>query len=579
MLLMSTSDRSAVPAAGAFWLTWRGRLLLALATVAMLSLAYAPLKQFYFAWVGLVPWLVMVARAKSKKQAFFWSWLTGILFFSVNLWWIGYVTIPGAIALMFYMGLWFALVALVLRGARLLPTKTDGPAKPQAAAWAVLSMFLIAAVWVATEWTWGNLFTGLPWLYLGHTQTPILPMCQIADVTSAYGVSFWVVLVNVWVTLLILNRANLARLIVPGIVLLAVLGATLAYGLFRMGQRSTYPGPKVLVVQPNYPQNNNGSKGATYDEIVDFHFKTTAAALDALAAKGESAHLVVWSETMMPELNEVYRQYMHEFVTRDDKRNVGQTLDAIYDQLGSFSRAYSTNLLVGGHTMLPERPVNGKPTWARRNSAYLFDRSGHEAAQRYDKIHLVPFGEFIPFRESFPPLYKFFNLFNPYKGEDYTVQAGTDLTVFRLEPGVTRFVSAICFEDVDSTLMARNFAGPNGSKRADFIVNLTNDGWFATPQMQQHLQLSIFRCIENRVPTARSVNTGVSGFIDSVGRAHDLIPVHTTGTRVARLELDFRVAPYTHLGDVFAYTCVAAAAGTILLGVWNGMKNRRARGR
>ena len=85
--------------------------------------------------------------------------------------------------------------------------------------------------------------------------------------------------------------------------------------------------------------------------------------------------------------------------------------------------------------------------------------------------------------------------------------AGTDLTVFRLEPGVTRFVSAICFEDVDSTLMARNFAGHNGSKRADFIVNLTNDGWFAGGQMAQHLQLATFRSIENRVPTARSVNT------------------------------------------------------------------------
>jgi apolipoprotein N-acyltransferase len=128
---------------------------------------------------------------------------------------------------------------------------------------------------------------------------------------------------------------------------------------------------------------------------------------------------------------------------------------------------------------------------------------------------------------------------------------------------------------VDAKLMARNFAGPNGTKRADFIVNLTNDGWFATPQMQQHLQLSVFRCIENRVPTARSVNTGISGFIDSVGRTHDLIPVHTTGARAARLELDHRVAPYTHLGDVFAGVCLAAAGGTILLGAWNGMKNRR----
>src|SRR5258708_11919878 len=136
-----------------------------------------------------------------------------------------------------------------------------------------------------------------------------------------------------------------------------------------MGQGSTSAGPNVRAVQPKFPQNNNGSKGATYDEIVDFHFKSTRAALDALAAKGESADLVIWSETMMPELNEIYRQYMHEFVTREDKRNVGETLDTIYDQLGSFARTFSTNLLVGGHTMLPERPVNGKKTWARRNSA------------------------------------------------------------------------------------------------------------------------------------------------------------------------------------------------------------------
>jgi apolipoprotein N-acyltransferase len=254
---------------------------------------------------------------------------------------------------------------------------------------------------------------------------------------------------------------------------------------------------------------------------------------------------------------------------------VGELLDAIYEQISNLARSGHTNLLVGAESMLPDRPVKGKDVWDRRNSAYLFDRSGRESTLRYDKMHLVPFGEFIPFRESFPPLYKFFNWFNPYGDADYTVQAGTELTVFPIEPGGYRFVSAICFEDVDSRLMARNFAGPNRTKRADFIVNLTNDGWFATPQMQQHLQLSVFRCIENRVPTARSVNMGVSGFIDSVGRTHDLIPVHTTGARASRLELDHRVAPYTHVGDVFAGVCLVVAGGTILLGVWKGMKNRR----
>jgi apolipoprotein N-acyltransferase len=97
--------------------------------------------------------------------------------------------------------------------------------------------------------------------------------------------------------------------------------------------------------------------------------------------------------------------------------------------------------------------------------------------------------------------------------------------------------------------------------------------------MQQHLQLAAFRCIENRVPVARSVNTGVSGFIDSVGRVHDTLAVHTTGTRTASLELDHRVAPYTHLGDVFAWLCLGTTGVLVVVGAWNGMKKRGSGGR
>jgi apolipoprotein N-acyltransferase len=559
---------TAVPFATTVW----GRLTLCLATVVLLSLAYAPVKQFYLAWIGLAPWLVLVAHTRSGRGAFLWSWLTGILFFSVNLWWVGYVTLPGAMALMLYMGMWFGVVGWIFWGVGIFERQGGGQT-PRSPGRLLLSIFLIAAVWVSAEYTWGNLFTGLPWLYIGHTQTPVLAMCQIADVTSVYGVSFWVVLINAWFALLILHRLNSVRLVLPGVVVLILLGANLGYGIFRMEQKTTYPGPSVMVVQPNFPQDNSGSKGATYDEILDFHFSTTRAALEK-----QTADLVVWSETMMPELNEAYRQAMQAYVM-PDHRNVGDFLDSVHAQLGDLARRFKTNLVVGASAMLPDRPVKGKAKWDRRNSAFLFDRGGNEVAQRYDKIHLVPFGEFIPFRESCPPLYAFFNLFNPYKGMDYTIQPGTELTIFTIAPQGYRFASAICFEDVDSALMAREFAGPGHTKRADFIVNMTNDGWFATPQMQQHLQLSVFRCIENRVPTARSVNTGISGFIDSVGRVHDTIPVHTTGTSTSRLELDHRVAPYTHLGNVFALVCLLATGATVVGGVWNGMKRRGNGGR
>ena len=106
-----------------------------------------------------------------------------------------------------------------------------------------------------------------------------------------------------------------------------------------------------------------------------------------------------------------------------------------------------------------------------------------------------------------------------------------------------------------------------GRKRADFIVNITNDGWFKYNEMPQHLQAAVFRSIENRVPTARSVNTGISGFIDSVGRITGTIPAETTGTSAATVFLDDRITLYTRFGDIFAYICVAATGGLILLGI------------
>ena len=189
----------------------------------------------------------------------------------------------------------------------------------------------------------------------------------------------------------------------------------------------------------------------------------------------------------------------------------------------------------------------------------------------------------MPFKQSFPLLYKLLNVFNPYGAADYTVMSGEDLTVFTLDKW--RFVAPICFEDVDSALVARMFrpdagqAGGGGGKRADVIVNLTNDGWFAFNQMPQHLQIAVFRSIENRAPTARAVNTGISGFIDSVGRTFDLIPANQAGARTARLDIDGRLTFYTRFGDLFAGACVLVSAGLLAIAVWNGMKNRSPAGR
>src|SRR5208282_5080620 len=180
---------------------WWWPPLYILASVALLTLAFAPVGQFYLAWVGLAPWLVMVAGTNSRKAAFFWSWLAGTIFFTANMWWMANISVPGMIALMVYCGVYWGIAGLAIQHAGLL--------HPQRRALA--GVFGVAALWVACEWLRGNMFTGLPWLFMGHTQTPVLAMCQVADVASAYGVSLWVVAVNVLAALGWIHRKSLGR--------------------------------------------------------------------------------------------------------------------------------------------------------------------------------------------------------------------------------------------------------------------------------------------------------------------------------------------------------------------------------
>ncbi len=154
--------------------------------------------------------------------------------------------------------------------------------------------------------------------------------------------------------------------------------------------------------------------------------------------------------------------------------------------------------------------------------------------------------------------------FSPYDF-DYTLSPGPSdaPTVFTIRTArsheAVRLVTPICFEDIDASLCAKMLRG-NGAKRADALVNLTNDGWFRGGENAQHLQAAVFRSIENRVPMARCVNTGISAFIDSTGRVTQKIDARTEGTAIATLWLDSRYTLYTRFGDWFAWLCVLVTA-------------------
>lgn len=567
------STPSASPIAPPLIGRWWGKLLLMFVSAALLDLSFAPFNQFYLAYVALVPWLLVVRYSRSAKTAFFWGWVGGVIFFDANMWWLAYVTGPGLAALMAVLGLYWGAAAAIIRGTRLLEPKGLWQKGARSAGdkpcpWAMTaSVLFIAATWTTFEWLHGTWpLGGLAWAYVGHSQSAFLQLCQIADFAGAYGVSFLVVMVNALAALLLLYRRSLKHLIPPAALVLTALIAALGYGFFRFSQHTMRPGPTVLVVQPNYPQDNSGNKGASQSQIVQYHLSRTRAAL----AGHPQVNLVVWSETMMPALNVEAAQFAASLGSEGASRHAA-FLMAINDQIEQLARQFHVSVLAGGMYQADwglKTDAKGESFYIprdRRNTAYFYTPAGPWPA-RYDKIHLVPFGEYLPFESTIPPLYRLFLALSPYT-EEYTLTAGPSraMTVFQMPSGL-RFVTPICFEDLDGQLLRQMFKSEGGSgKRADFIVNITNDGWFRFNEMPQHFQAAVFRSIENRVSMARSVNTGVSGFIDPLGRVSGRIPAGREGTSTATLMLDERVTFYTRFGDVFAYACTAVS---ILLAAW-----------
>lgn len=583
---------------------WYGKVLLLLAGTLLLTLSYAPFYQFWAAWIGLVPLMVVVARTKGPVRAAFWGWLAGVMFFASNVWWLLEITGPGVVALVLWLGVYWALACATIRRFLVAPDATaQTPPRPATAVPGAAFLILFPVIWVGAEWIRGNYpFQGFSWFNLSYSQTPALPLCQIADVFGEHGVSFWVALLNGVVTLFILRGWKLRAVVRPLVTCVGIVVAIGLYGLYRIAEtdRSLSPGPSVLLVQPNVPQSNTGDKGAPMDELIDFHVSQTHNGLK----KAPDTDLVVWSETMMPELNAEYAagidalgmkaEYADRF--KEDAMRARRLIESI-------SRSYGVAILAGGsyagRVKLEEvdavhiRMVKA----ARRNSAYYFTRDEGALADRYDKIHLVPFGEYIPFERSFPWLYRRLIALGPPNMADYQLDRGDRPVIFRLpkdrrpaatsqpaaQPASWKFVTSICFEDADADLNAWLLRGGGGRgsvdvKQADFIVNVSNDGWFKLTMMPQHLQVATLRSIENRVPTVRSVNTGISGYIDSAGRtrADLLIPPNIEGTLVCRVQLDSRTSFFTIWGNWIGPACAAGLGVVAATGVVARVRRRMA---
>ena len=542
----------------------------------LLTIAQEPWGVSWVAWFALVPWILASVRAKAAGLMALISYVGGSIYFLGNLYWLWPVTGPGTIALAAYLGVYFPLCGFVFRRVYLNRR------------WAFT--LVVPLVWVGQEYLRAWVFTGFPWYFVSHTQHNNLALIQVADLVGAYGVTFLVAMVNGLLCDLLLrplvgvmltkNRSFSGALPMLLLTTIMLIGA-LAYGYHRLRQsgQTMREGPLVTAVQDavqHHVKENPENKVGIFEN----HLRLSREAL----AADVRPDLIVWPETMVT--SPVNPAYVNLHNPRYDLSNLQEdiALSRDFDQSLRDLAAEGAALLVGtpalkyvekGDLLVPES----------YNSAmyYLSDRTHDE--RLYHKMHRVPFGEFLPFH-NIPWLFEIMLFLSPYDF-DYSILPGTDPVSYELPVGenLWRFGVAICYEDVIPWVPRRLTEVRNGRKASDFLLVLSTEGWYVfedkegnlkdSAEHSQHLAISRFRAIENRVGLVRAVNMGISAFIrpDGVvqqgGKALSLPEATDERTCVSgyvtdRVIVDSRITVYNRVGDVFAIGC-AIALGLLLI--------------
>jgi apolipoprotein N-acyltransferase len=390
---------------------------------------------------------------------------------------------------------------------------------------------------VGIEQMQGLFLGGFYWNHLAHSQLTNTTLIQIADIFGAAGVSFVVAMVNGLLAEIIISAKNLEFRIQNSeknpiepcrrfyilnstfsilIVVAAVIG-TLFYGHWRINQSAQFvtPGPMIAAVQTNIPISVKKSFAAEkqiFDELLGQSNQCIPA----------GAKLVVWPETMVQAI--LNQQVLRLLVDDHSYKLFDETIRE-HAKKGAY-------ILAGAYDGTPRYDADNIRLAQKFNSAFLYKPDGSQAPQKYSKIYLVPFGEMLPF-SNIPLVHKLFLKMSPYDF-DYTIDPGTEYTVFEMQPQdanrTYRFSVMICYEDA-VPFMARKFAmDERGNKQIDWLVNISNDGWFVrfengkvlpATELSQHAAICAFRAVENRLAVLRSVNTGISCMVDTLGRIKD----------------------------------------------------------
>lgn len=478
-------------------------ILLSAMSAGVLILSYPPFGRFEFAWLAFVP-LLFALENKSRKASFFYAYMCGLLFWLGTIYWLMHVTLVGMVLVAMYLSLYFGLFGFIAGRSRVTLS--------------VPKVLFLSSIWVLLEFLRAHLLTGFPWALLGYSQTPFLPALQIADITGIWGVSFLVMASSVMIKGIISPPYGLSSLKkIPAVLFVCLfLAGAYGYGFVKLRERPSAlkASVKVSVIQGNVPHEVKWRPESS-QEVMARHLM-----LSEEAAK-EQPNLLVWSEAALPVVLEKEPEY--------------------FERVKELAQNNGLFVLIGAITAQNKKFYN---------SALLTAPDG-SAAGTYNKIHLVPFGEYTPLRSFLQFLENFAPIGQLTPGKEYTV--------FKLPlEKKAKFSVMICFEDLFPEL-ARKFV----KKGAGFLVNITNDAWYRkSAATYQHAQALKARAVENRVYCIRAANTGVSMVIDPYGRtvstakgangAEIFAEAQTTAVIGVK---DGRNTYYTRHGDIFIWAC------------------------
>jgi apolipoprotein N-acyltransferase len=539
--------------------------LAAIASGLLCTGCFAPFDQTWLCWIALTP-LIAAIWFSGEDSRHPWlrnlllGYVAGLAFFWTALSWLTTVTVLGWFVLEFYMAIYFALWAWLC--GLLRPRETErgesGPGKwdqmlaqarstaaPARSPWTkstnnLLLAFLLAAGWATQEWLRSWVFSGWGWNGLGVALHGYWPLIQIAEFTGIAGISFMVAFVNViaitTVRRLILEaRAHAMRPHFDLTLTLAAIVGVLTLGLHAAQILPSTKPLRVAAVQSNVPQNQKFDPQFTR-KIFDQFRRLSEIALRS----NPPPDLLIWPESSMPgpvlEDRETYQFVMNLAASAESDLLLG----AIDEDKGD---VYNAALLVS---------------------------DGGEQVQVYRKLHLVPFGEYVPGRHRVPLLAR---IVGDQVPGDFA--AGKEYTVFDLTNSDVQVAPLICFEDTIGELTRRFVLPSETNPGANLLVDITNDGWFLhSAGSHQHLANAIFRCVETRRPMVRAANTGVTCFVNEFGRITQILQddtgsTFTEGVLTGEINVptEHELTFYTRHGELFAKVCAALTAIAIMAGI------------